>query len=181
MLSRDGAAAQVDPDSHPYPVHDPEPSLQALLAPLDMLVEIDDAPLPTPLLGQRTVHALGGVPHASVYAHAIAVTVAFILITYLDVVLGEVVPKSLALQRMERVALAVADRDTTDRSVPNIVLSTAHPAKFPDAIERAIGARPRLPAEIAARLEGAERFTVLENDASSVAAFIADRARAARV
>ena len=62
-----------------------------------------------------------------------------------------------------------------------VALATAHPAKFPDAIERAIGARPRLPAEIAARLEGAERFTVLENDAARVAAYIADRARAARV
>src|SRR5512146_1851126 len=51
---------------------------------------------------------LHNVPHAAVYAHGIAITVAFLLITYLDVVLGEVVPKALALQRTERVALAVA-------------------------------------------------------------------------
>jgi CBS domain containing-hemolysin-like protein len=51
---------------------------------------------------------IGSVPHAAVYAHAVAVTVAFVMITSLLVVLGELVPKSLALQRAERVALAVA-------------------------------------------------------------------------
>ena len=52
--------------------------------------------------------AILGVAHAMVYAHSIAIPIAFILITYLHVVLGEVVPKSLALQRSDRVALAVA-------------------------------------------------------------------------
>jgi putative hemolysin len=51
---------------------------------------------------------LGGIPHVGVYAHTTAVVVAFGLITYLHVILGELVPKSLALQRAERVALAVA-------------------------------------------------------------------------
>src|SRR5205807_4084259 len=48
------------------------------------------------------------VPHAAVYAHTIAIAVAFSLITYLHVLLGELVPKTLALQRAEHVALAVA-------------------------------------------------------------------------
>src|SRR5579875_335262 len=39
-----------------------------------------------------------------VYAHAIAVAIAFVLITYFEVVLGELVPKALALQRAERMA-----------------------------------------------------------------------------
>jgi magnesium and cobalt exporter, CNNM family len=53
----------------------------------------------------RYVHQ---VPHAAVYAHGIAITIAFSLITYLHVLLGELVPKTLALQRAEQIALAVA-------------------------------------------------------------------------
>jgi len=48
------------------------------------------------------------LPHSQIYAHALAVVLAFVLITYMHVILGEVVPKSIALQRTERVALAVA-------------------------------------------------------------------------
>jgi CBS domain containing-hemolysin-like protein len=46
--------------------------------------------------------------HAMVYAHSAAVVIAFGAITYFEVLLGELVPKSLALQRAERIALAVA-------------------------------------------------------------------------
>src|SRR5213078_4298564 len=48
------------------------------------------------------------VPHAMIYAHTIAIVVAFGLITGMHVILGELVPKSLALQRAEQVALAVS-------------------------------------------------------------------------
>jgi putative hemolysin len=48
------------------------------------------------------------LPHVLVYAHTIAIAVAFGLITFMHVILGELVPKSLALQRAEQVALAVA-------------------------------------------------------------------------
>ena len=61
-----------------------------------------------PLLAHIIEAGLGQVPHANVYAHAIAIALAFVLITCLHVVLGELVPKSLALQRGEQVALAVA-------------------------------------------------------------------------
>ena len=51
---------------------------------------------------------LAPLPHSHFYAHAMAVILAFALMTYLVVIMGEVVPKSIALQRTERVALAVA-------------------------------------------------------------------------
>jgi putative hemolysin len=55
--------------------------------------------------GLKFVHE---VPHAAVYAHGIAIVIAFSLITYLHVLLGELVPKTLALQRSEQIALVVA-------------------------------------------------------------------------
>lgn len=61
-----------------------------------------------PVLARMVEQFLGQIPHATLYAHAIAITIAFILITSLHVILGELVPKSLALQRGEQVALAVA-------------------------------------------------------------------------
>ena len=51
---------------------------------------------------------LGQVPHAALYAHGIGIGLAFATITYLLVTLGELVPKSVALGRVDRVAIAVA-------------------------------------------------------------------------
>ena len=51
---------------------------------------------------------LGSLPHSHIYAHLIAVPVAFSFITYLQVLLGELVPKALALRKTDQVALAVA-------------------------------------------------------------------------
>jgi CBS domain containing-hemolysin-like protein len=61
-----------------------------------------------PLLAQIMQGWVGDVPHVMVYAHGAAILIAFSLITCLHVILGELVPKSLALQRAEQVALAVA-------------------------------------------------------------------------
>ena len=44
------------------------------------------------------------------------------------------------------VGLAAARRARGDETVPMVVLATAHPAKFPDAVEAATGVRPGLPA-----------------------------------
>jgi CBS domain containing-hemolysin-like protein len=51
---------------------------------------------------------MGELPHAMVYAHIVAVTLSFAFITYMQVVVGELVPKSLALRRSEALAVAVA-------------------------------------------------------------------------
>ena len=48
------------------------------------------------------------LPHASVYGHIAAVVLGFASITYFHVVVGELVPKSLALRRAEALAVAVA-------------------------------------------------------------------------
>jgi putative hemolysin len=61
-----------------------------------------------PLLARLMQGWVGDVPHVMIYAHGAAIAIAFVLITCLHVVLGELVPKSLALQHAEQVALAVA-------------------------------------------------------------------------
>ena len=43
------------------------------------------------------------------------------------------------------VGYAVAQQHRRDPTVPMVVLATAHPAKFPDAVQKATGERPALP------------------------------------
>jgi threonine synthase len=74
------------------------------------------------------------------------------------------------------VGLAAARQENV--GTPMIVLSTAHPAKFPEAIQRATGLKPEQPDRLKAKLGEVERLTVLANDAKAVTSFIADHARA---
>ena len=60
-----------------------------------------------------------------------------------------------------------------------IVLGCAHPAKFPDAVERATGLRPGLPPTIGDLLDRPERIVVLPNELGAVSRFIRGRARRA--
>ena len=46
------------------------------------------------------------------------------------------------------VGLAAAQREQARTSGPMVVLGTAHPAKFPDAVKRAIGREPEVPAAL---------------------------------
>jgi threonine synthase len=52
--------------------------------------------------------------------------------------------------------------------VPVVAMATAHPAKFPDAMERATGHRPPLPARMADLFQRKEQFTVLPNDLAAI-------------
>jgi threonine synthase len=58
---------------------------------------------------------------------------------------------------------------------PLVALATAHPAKFPDAVERATGIRPPLPPHLADLLQRPERCTVLPADLGAVVAHIRSR------
>ena len=64
-------------------------------------------------IGEPTVSGilaplLGRLEHASLYAHLLSASLAFLCITYFQVLLGELVPKSLALRRGEQLAIAIA-------------------------------------------------------------------------
>ena len=60
-------------------------------------------------------------------------------------------------------------------AVPVVSLATAHPAKFPDAVEAAIGVRPPLPPHMATLFDLPERVARVENDAQALKSLILDR------
>lgn len=64
---------------------------------------------------------------------------------------------------------------------PMITLATAHPAKFPAAVQAATGVHPDLPIWLGDLMQRPEHFTVLANAQPEVEAFVAARTRAARV
>lgn len=71
------------------------------------------------------------------------------------------------------VGLAAAHRSRRSYDGAMVVLATAHPAKFGDAVEAAIGARPALPPALAELAERPERCQRLPNDLSAVKAHVA--------
>ena len=77
------------------------------------------------------------------------------------------------------VGVAVAEKETRDQSIPMIVLGTAHPAKFPDAVEAACGVRPPLPEWLADLAQRPERVTTLPVDQIAVEHHILAVSRAA--
>ncbi len=62
------------------------------------------------------------------------------------------------------VALGAAQRLRSATDGPIAVLSTAHPAKFPDAVEQATGVRPELPARLGDLFARAEKCSNVAND-----------------
>ena len=84
------------------------------------------------------------------------------------------------LRQVEAIFSHLAPRALTAREhirpgVPMISLSTAHPAKFPDAVEEAVGIRPPLPPHMADLFERDERITRVANDAESIKSLILER------
>ncbi len=66
------------------------------------------------------------------------------------------------------IAVAAARKGGLPDGVPVVALATAHPAKFPDAVEAATGHRPGLPARLADLFEREERYDVLPNDVAAL-------------
>jgi threonine synthase len=64
--------------------------------------------------------------------------------------------------------MVALEKCVPEGSVPRVVLSTAHPAKFPDAMQEITGERPALPPRLATLLTDPERYPVLENDLAAV-------------
>ena len=74
------------------------------------------------------------------------------------------------------VALAAARADGLDPAIPMVTLATAHPAKFRDAVERATGQRPSLPARVGHLFDREERCTNLPGDYDAVRDFVLSHA-----
>lgn len=66
--------------------------------------------------------------------------------------------------------------DDLDPAIPVVTLATAHPAKFRDAVERAIGVRPTLPARMGNLFDREESCAHLPATFDAVTAYVADRA-----
>src|SRR5215468_3191102 len=78
------------------------------------------------------------------------------------------------------VGIAVAEKEVRDHKTPMVVLSTAHPAKFPAAVEAACGVKPALPDWLADLGERPEQVKVLPPDQGAVERFVLSISRAAQ-
>lgn len=70
------------------------------------------------------------------------------------------------------VGLAAGQRARRDTSAPLVVLATAHPAKFPDAVKKATGVEPQLPPHLADIFKKKERLETLANDSAAIKTYI---------
>lgn len=73
------------------------------------------------------------------------------------------------------IGIEAARRTPGDPAVPTVALATAHPAKFPDAVEAACGVRPTLPDRLGDLYDRPERMTVLPADLAAVQAHVRHR------
>ncbi|MEZ5924480.1 MAG: threonine synthase [Hyphomicrobiaceae bacterium] len=77
------------------------------------------------------------------------------------------------------VGIGVARRLDLDPRTPLVALATAHPAKFPDAVAKALGRPPAMPDRLRQVMAAEERFAVLPNDVPEIARYLVSRSRAA--
>lgn len=84
---------------------------------------------------------------------------------------------SYLLDPHSAIAVKVA-REKVSGNTPMVVLATAHPAKFPDAVKAASGVTPALPAWLSDLMDRKESFTVLHNDLKIVEEYIRRHSRA---
>lgn len=73
------------------------------------------------------------------------------------------------------IGLAAAQRAALPPHVPIVTLATAHPAKFDDAVERATGIRPTLPARVGDLFDREERYDVLPATFAAITGYVAER------
>jgi threonine synthase len=77
------------------------------------------------------------------------------------------------------IGLAAARIADLPSDVPVVTLATAHPAKFRDAVERATGQRPPIPARIGGLFEREERYATLPATIEAIEDFVSERAMTA--
>ena len=94
----------------------------------------------------------------------------------LETIAGVYRDSGIVIDPHTAVGVAVARRVRVARETPMVTLATAHPAKFPDAVERAIGFRPELPNRLANLYERDESYTTLPNHLPLVMDHIRERA-----
>jgi threonine synthase len=90
----------------------------------------------------------------------------------LDIIGSVYAETGMLLDPHTAVGVGAARKVDLDPEVPNVVLGTAHPAKFPDAVERATGVRPPLPAHLADLFDRPERTDLLPNSLADIEAFV---------
>ncbi len=83
----------------------------------------------------------------------------------------------LVLDPHSTIGLLAAEACAPVRERPVVVGATAHPAKFPDAVEQATGARPALPPAMADLFKRKERLTDLPNDIAALQVLVRERRR----
>ena len=77
-------------------------------------------------------------------------------------------------------AVVAAEKCAKPSAGAMVILATAHPAKFPDAMAAITGVRPQLPSRLSNLMTDPERFDTVANSAAEIEKYVRTRARAVR-